>query len=460
MTRPVILIVDDEKGVQTSVQGILEDAGFNALAVATGEDALELLVKKEIPVVLLDVWLPGMDGLQTLEKLRQISPSTIAIMISGHGSIESAVRATKLGAFDFVEKPLSLDKTILVVKNALHQYQLQEENRLLREQIEQKYVMIGDSVPMQALRQQIAFAAPTNGRVLIYGENGTGKELVAHLLHLRSQRSEGAFVEMNCAAIPEELIESELFGHVKGSFTGASEDKEGKFSQADKGTLFLDEVGDMSSKTQAKVLRVLEEQRFTPVGGSGSIKVDVRVIASTNKNLEREIELGNFREDLYYRLNVLPFQIPPLRERREDIGALTTYFLDDFARKYGRKAPVLTPKAMEILENYPWPGNVRELRNIMERIVIMTHQSRIDIYDLPESVLNRTLLTPLEAESESSLQGARERFEREYILQKLVEHKGSVSRAAQALQIERSNLYRKIRQLGIPYSGRENGEPE
>jgi two-component system nitrogen regulation response regulator NtrX len=296
--------------------------------------------------------------------------------------------------------------------------------------------------------------------VLICGENGTGKELVAHLLHLKSQRRDSPFVEMNCAAIPEELIESELFGHVKGSFTGASDDKEGKFAQADTGTLFLDEVGDMSSKTQAKVLRVLEEQRFTPVGGNSAIKVDVRVIASTNKNLEQEIELGRFREDLYYRLNVLPFQIPPLRERSEDIAELTSYFLDDFARKNGRKAPVLTPKAMEILECYPWPGNVRELRNIMERIVIMTHQPRIDIYDLPESILNRTLLTQSGQEEASSLQGARERFEREYILQKLMEYKGNVSRAAQALQIERSNLYRKIRQLGIPYSGRENGETE
>ncbi len=460
MTRPTILIVDDEKGVQTSVQGILEDAGFDSEAVSSGEEALELLLRKEFPVVLLDVWLPGMDGLQALAKLRQIAPETVVIMISGHGSIETAVRATKLGAFDFVEKPLSLDKTILVVKNALHQHQLQDENRLLREQVQQKYVMIGDSVPMQALRQQIAFAAPTNGRVLICGENGTGKELVAHLLHLKSQRRDSPFVEMNCAAIPEELIESELFGHVKGSFTGASDDKEGKFAQADTGTLFLDEVGDMSSKTQAKVLRVLEEQRFTPVGGNSAIKVDVRVIASTNKNLEQEIELGRFREDLYYRLNVLPFQIPPLRERSEDIAELTSYFLDDFARKNGRKAPVLTPKAMEILECYPWPGNVRELRNIMERIVIMTHQPRIDIYDLPESILNRTLLTPSGQEEASSLQGARERFEREYILQKLMEYKGNVSRAAQALQIERSNLYRKIRQLGIPYSGRENGETE
>lgn len=460
MTRPAILIVDDEQGVRTSIRGILEDAGFDSEAVPTGEEALELLLQREFAVVLLDVWLPGMDGLQTLAKLRQIAPTTVVIMISGHGSIETAVRATKLGAFDFVEKPLSLDKTILIVRNALHQRQLQEDNRLLREQIEQKYVMIGDSVPMQALRQQIAFAAPTNGRVLICGENGTGKELVAHLLHIRSQRRDGPFIEMNCAAIPEELIESELFGHMKGSFTGASEDKEGKFAQADGGTLFLDEVGDMSPKTQAKVLRVLEEQRFSPVGGNSSIKVDVRVIASTNKNLEREIELGHFREDLYYRLNVIPFQIPPLRERREDITALTEYFLDDFARKNGRKAPVMTTKAMEILESYPWPGNVRELRNIMERIVIMTHQTRIDIYDLPESILNRTLFQHQEQEQEPSLQGARERFEREFILQKLIEHKGSVSRAAQALQIERSNLYRKIRQLGIPYSGRENGDTE
>jgi two-component system nitrogen regulation response regulator NtrX len=460
MARPAVLIVDDEKGVQTSIQGILEDVGFDAQAVSSAEEAMEILPKRQFPVVLLDVWLPGMDGLQALAQMRRISPDSIVIMISGHGSVETAVRATKLGAYDFVEKPLSLEKTILVVKNALHQHQLQEENRLLREQVEQKYVMIGDSVPMQALRQQIAFAAPTNGRVLIYGENGTGKELVAHLLHLQSPRRDGAFIEMNCAAIPEELIESELFGHVKGSFTGASEDKEGKFAQADGGTLFLDEVGDMSSKTQAKVLRVLEEQRFTPVGGNASVKVDVRVIASTNKNLEREIEIGNFREDLYYRLNVLPFQLPPLRERKEDIPVLTTYFLDDFARKYGRKPPTLTRKAVEVLESYGWPGNVRELRNIMERMVIMTPQARIDLYDLPEPILQRTLSTQAGQETELSLQGARDRFEREFVLQKLVEYKGNVARAAQALRVERSNLYRKLRQLGIPYSGRENGETD
>lgn len=460
MTRASILIIDDEKGVQSSLQGILTDTGFDAQAVSSGEEALALIANREFPVVLLDIWLPGMDGLQTLEQIRRLSPQTSVIMISGHGSIETAVRATKLGAFDFVEKPLSLEKTLLVVKNALHQRQLEEENRLLRQQVEQKYVMIGDSVPMQALRQQIEFAAPTNGRVLIYGENGTGKELVAHLLHLHSQRRDEPFIEMNCAAIPEELIESELFGHVKGSFTGASENKEGKFAQADNGTLFLDEVGDMSSKTQAKVLRVLEEQSFTPVGGNTSVKVDVRVIASTNKNLEREIEQSNFREDLYYRLNVIPFQLPPLRERREDIVPLTMYFLDDFARRYKRKPPTLTHKAVEILESYPWPGNVRELRNIMERFIIMTPQQKIDVFDLPESILRRTLLESSEQEEVASLQAAREKFEREFILMKLADHKGNVSRAAQALGVERSNLYRKMKQLGIPYSGKENGEAE
>jgi two-component system, NtrC family, nitrogen regulation response regulator NtrX len=460
MNRCSVLIVDDEKGVQSSLRGILEDAGFDALAVSSGEEALTLLSARDFPVILLDIWLPGIDGLQVLEQISKVSPLSTVIMISGHGSIETAVRATKLGAFDFVEKPLSLEKTLLVVKNALHQHNLEEQNRLLREQIEQKYVMIGDSVPMQALRQQIEFAAPTNGRVVIFGENGTGKELVAHLLHMRSQRCDNPFVEMNCAAIPEELIESELFGHMKGSFTGASEDKEGKFAQADGGTLFLDEVGDMSSKTQAKVLRVLEEQRFTPVGGAASMKVDVRVIASTNKNLEREIEEGNFREDLYYRLNVIPFQLPSLRERREDITSLARYFLDDFAARYGRKAPTLTRRALDALENYSWPGNVRELRNIMERLIIMTRQQRLDVFDLPESILRRTILATAERGELDSLEDARDRFEREFILQKLAEHKGNVSRAAQALQIERSNLYRKMRQLGIPYSGRENGEGE
>jgi two-component system, NtrC family, nitrogen regulation response regulator NtrX len=460
MIRAAILIVDDERGVQSSLQGILTDVGFEADCVASGEECLALIARKEYAVVLLDIWLPGMDGLQVLEQLRKAAPDTSVIMISGHASIEAAVRATKLGAFDFVEKPLSLEKTLLVVKNALHQRSLEEENRLLREQVENQYVMIGDSIPMQALRQQIEFAAPTDGRILICGENGTGKELVAHLLHLHSLRRDRPFVEMNCAAIPEELIESELFGHVKGSFTGATEDKEGKFAQADGGTLFLDEVGDMSSKTQAKVLRVLEEQRFTPVGSNTSVRVDVRVIASTNKDLEKEIEAGSFREDLYYRLNVIPFQLPPLRERKEDIQELTHYFLEDFARKYARKPPTFTRKALEILEGYPWPGNVRELRNIMERFIIMTPQQRLDVFDLPEAILRRTVLNAAESDGAVSLQDAREKFERAFILQKLLENKGNVARTAQALEMERSSLYRKMRQLDIPYSGRENGDED
>jgi len=324
--------------------------------------------------------------------------------------------------------------------------------------------MIGDSVPMRALRQQIAFAAPTNGRVLICGENGTGKELAAHLIHHNSPRRPSAFVEMNCAAIPEDLIESELFGHAKGAFTGASEDKEGKFALADGGSLFLDEIGDMSRKTQAKVLRVLEEQQFSPVGSNALLKVDVRIIASTNKNLEHEIETGGFREDLYYRINVLPFQIPPLRERTEDIPLLTDHFLEVFSRRYGRKPPGLTRRAREILESYPWPGNVRELKNIMERIVIMTQQPRIDIYDLPEAILNRTIASAPDTKTSlftvPSLYEAKERFEKEFILRKLIECKGGISRAAHDMGIERSNLYRKIKQLDIPFSGRENGESD
>ena len=462
MTPAAVLIVDDEKGVRSSLLGILEDAGFAAEAVASGEDALDIVNRKEFPVMLLDVWLPGIDGLETLDRIRQIAPETVVIMISGHGSIETAVRATRLGAFDFIEKPLSLEKTLLAVGNAMQQYRLQRENLRLRRELERQYVMIGDSVPMRALRQQIAFAAPTNGRVLILGENGTGKELVAHLLHLNSLRRTGAFVEMNCAAIPEDLIESELFGHVRGSFTGAAEDKKGKFEQADGGTLFLDEVGDMSPKTQAKVLRVLEEQQFSPVGSDASLKVDVRIIASTNKDLEHEIETGGFREDLYYRLNVLPFQIPPLRERVEDIPLFTDHFLEEFSRRYGRRPPELSRRAREILESYPWPGNVRELKNIMERIVIMTKHSRIDIYDLPEDILNRTIAAAAETEASlfaiPSLNEAKEKFEKEFILRKLIEHKGGVSAAAQALGIERSNLYRKIKQFDIPWSGRENGE--
>jgi two-component system nitrogen regulation response regulator NtrX len=309
-------------------------------------------------------------------------------MISGHGTIETAVRATKLGAFDFIEKPLSLEKIIVLVRNAIQQRRLAEENQLLRSELGHRYQVIGESVPMKALRQQIAVTAPTNGRVLIYGESGTGKELVARALHAASLRNKGPFVEVNCAAIPEELIESEIFGHIKGSFTGATDDKTGKFKKADGGTLFLDEIGDMSLRTQSKVLRVLEEQRFEPVGSNQTLTVDVRVLAATNKNLEQEIARGAFRQDLFYRLNVIPFFVPPLRDRREDIPSLSRYFLGEFSSAYGKKTRELSDTAMEILLRYPWPGNVRELRNLVERLVIVCPQARIEPHHLPPELFD------------------------------------------------------------------------
>src|SRR5207302_4063569 len=344
-----ILVVDDESGIRQSLTSILEEEGYRVEAVGSGEECLATVAARPFDLILLDVWLPGMDGLVTLERLQQSVPAPMVVMISGHGNIETAVRATKLGAFDFVEKPLSIEKTILVVKTALEYLRLEEENRGLRAELEQRCQVIGESVPMKALRQQIALAAPTNGRVLIYGESGTGKELVARALHSASLRRDRPLVEVNCAAIPEELIESELFGHLKGSFTGASEDKVGKFQKADMGTLFLDEVGDMSLKTQSKVLRVLEEQRFEPVGSNQAVDVDVRVIAATNKTLEGEIARGAFREDLFYRLNVIPFYVSPLRERIEDLPILARYFLAEFSGAYGRKVKELSEGALDVL---------------------------------------------------------------------------------------------------------------
>ncbi|MBZ5565718.1 MAG: sigma-54 dependent transcriptional regulator, partial [Acidobacteriia bacterium] len=372
-----VLIVDDEPGIRESLTDVLEDEGYRVSSVESAEACLDFLGKNKCDLVLLDIWLPGMDGIQALEKIQALENPPIVIMISGHGTIETAVRSTKLGAFDFIEKPLTLEKTLLTLKHAVERLQLERQNRQLREELQGQYRIIGESVPMKALRQQIALAAPTNGRVLVYGESGTGKELVAHALHNTSQRAEQSFVEVNCAAIPEELIESELFGHVKGSFTGALEDKVGKFEQAHSGTLFLDEIGDMSLRTQSKVLRVIEEQRFTPVGSGNSITVDVRVIAATNKHLDEEIQKGNFREDLFYRLNVIPFFVPPLREHPEDIPALGNYFLAEFARAYGRRPKHFSESALEALLQYRWPGNVRELRNLVERVVIMVPGERI-----------------------------------------------------------------------------------
>ena len=447
-----ILVVDDEPGIRESLSGVLEDEGFHADAADTGEACLDALAKTPYELVLLDIWLPGMDGLQTLERIEEIPEADrpSVVVISGHGSVEAAVKATKLGAFDFLEKPLTIQKVVVVVKNALSQRRMQRQIWSLRDAAGHSQRIIGESVSMRALRQQLTLMAPTNGRVLIFGESGTGKELVAQAIHAMSERASEAFIEVNCAAIPEELIESELFGHRKGSFTGASEDKVGKLQKADGGTLFLDEIADMSLKTQAKVLRALEEQRFEPVGAHESIQVDARVIAATNKNLEVEIERGNFREDLFYRLNVIPFYVPPLRDRVEDIPLLADYFLSEFTKEYGRKAKELTPEAYELLREYHWPGNVRELRNLMERIVIMNPQVRVDARHIPLNVIpSRKSLAERAIDNFSSLQEFREAAERDYILKKLDETKGNVSRAADLLGLERSNLYRKMKSLGI-----------
>jgi two-component system nitrogen regulation response regulator NtrX len=443
-----ILIVDDEASIRQSLQGVLEDEGFSASVAESGEACLESLQKHTADIVLLDVWLPGMDGLETLEKIRGMDNAPEVVMISGHGTIETAVRATKLGAFDFLEKPLSIERTLVVIKNALDAKRLRDENRELKRQLIPKSAVVGNSVPMKALRQQIQIMAPTSGRVLIYGESGTGKELVAHAIHAQSLRKDEMFVEVNCAAIPEDLIESELFGHIKGSFPGATAHKEGTFQKADGGTLFLDEIGDMSLKTQAKVLRTLDEQRFIPVGGDEPITVDVRVIASTNKDLEEEISKGNFREDLFYRLNVIPFSVPALRERKEDLPLLARHFLKEFSAAYGGRPREITDDAVDTLMRYSWPGNVRELRNVIERIVIMNPTTlRFDRKHLPPLVHRDG---GRRAGSEfSTLHQARAAYERDYILKKLDENHGNVSRTAEVLGLERSHLYRKMKALGI-----------
>jgi two-component system nitrogen regulation response regulator NtrX len=449
MKQRRILVVDDEPGIRQSLSGILEDEGYAVEAVASGEACLAALPGAGFELVLLDIWLPGVDGMEVLARIQEIpfGERPVVVVISGHGSIEAAVKATKLGAFDFLEKPLSIQKVTVVVKNGLERRSLSIENSRLKGDSGARWRIIGESVPMKALRQQLTLMAGTNGRVLIYGESGTGKELVAHALHSLSPRAAEPFVEVNCAAIPEELIESELFGHNKGSFAGAQEAKIGKFQKADAGTLFLDEVGDMSLRTQSKVLRVIEEQRFEPVGASESVQVDVRVVASTNKNLDDEIEHGNFREDLFYRLNVIPFNVPPLRDRREDIPLLAEHFLREFTTAYGRKPKELTPEAFKVLAEYHWPGNVRELKNLIERIVILNPQVRVDARHIP---LNPSKRQPDRSlDRFGSLQEVREAAEREYILKKLEETSGNVTRTAELLGLERSNLYRKMKTLGI-----------
>ena len=443
-----ILVVDDERDIRESLRGILEEEGYHVLLAESGEAGLEQLKKKNCELVLLDIWLKGMDGLDALERIKQIENGPEVIMISGHGTIETAVKATKLGAFDFLEKPLSLEKTLILIKNALDAHRLRRENSEFKKQVQARSVIVGESIPIKALRQQISVMAPTNGRVLIYGESGTGKELVALAIHAHSLRKDNLFVEVNCAAIPEDWIESELFGHRKGALPGAAGDKEGKFEKADGGTLFLDEVGDMSLKTQSKVLRALDEQRFTRVGDDEPTTVDVRVIAATNKDLEEEISKGNFREDLFYRLNVIPFYVPPLRERKEDIPMLTTHFLKEFSAAYSRRPKEITADAVDTLMRYSWPGNVRELRNLIERVVIMNPTvPKIERKHLPP-LLSRQGPSRTGA-GFSTLHQARAAYERDYILKKLDENHGNVTRAAEVLGLERSHLYRKMKALGI-----------
>ena len=444
-----ILVVDDEPGIRQSLSGVLEDEGYAVETAESGEAALAALPGGEFELVLLDIWLPGIDGMEVLARIQEIpfGERPVVVVISGHGSIEAAVKATKLGAFDFLEKPLSIEKVSVVVKNSLAHRNLELENSRLKADTGARYRIIGESVPMKALRQQLSLMAGTNGRVLIYGESGTGKELVAHAIHALSPRAGQPFVEVNCAAIPEELIESEMFGHIKGSFASAHESKVGKFQKADGGTLFLDEVGDMSLRTQSKVLRALEEQRFEPLGAGEFVTVDVRVVASTNKNLEEEIESGNFREDLFYRLNVIPFFVPPLRDRREDIPLLADHFLREFTTAYGRKPKELTDEAYQVLKEHHWPGNVRELKNLIERIVILNPQVSVDARHIPLQAVRRQPDRPLDRFGR--LQEVREAAEREYLLKKLEETNGNVTRTAELLGLERSNLYRKMKTLGI-----------
>ncbi len=448
---PSILVVDDEPGVRSSVSGVLKDEGFDVDAVGTGEECLEQANSNAYDVIVLDIWLPGLDGLTTLQRLREREIDSQVVIISGHGNIESAVRAIKMGAFDFIEKPLSLEKTVLVVRNALRQRDLEAENRVLRAKVDrqQNYTMVGDSPAMAHLREQVALAAPTNGRVLILGDNGTGKELVARLIHQSSRRKNGPFIEVNCAAIPEELIESELFGHVRGAFTGAVADKPGRFEQANTGTIFLDEIADMSLKTQAKVLRVLQEQVMERVGGTQRIKVDVRVVAATNKDLVEEIRAGRFREDLYFRLNVIPIFVPALRDRQDDIPQLADYFMALLATEYGRRPKRMAPEAAARLRQYAWPGNVRELRNVIERLIIMVQGDAITAQDLGFLGRDGVPDAPAAHGPARPLSEARDQFEKDYILQTLAAQQGNMSRTAEVLGVERSNLYKKLRAFGV-----------
>jgi two-component system nitrogen regulation response regulator NtrX len=454
MPTDTILIVDDEESIRKSLKDILGDEGYEVATAASGREALDVLAEAQPALALLDIAMPDMDGIETLRRFKEARPDMQVVMITGHGTIDTAVQTTKMGAYDFLQKPLSLERVSLAVKHGLEEYRLRQENETLKKSIERRFELVGESAAIRSLKQQIALAGPTNGWVLIHGESGSGKELVARAIHKASKRAAGPFVEVNCAAIPQELIESELFGHEKGSFTGATGMKRGKFELADRGTIFLDEIADMSLATQAKVLRVLEGQDFQRVGGTKTIKTDVRVVAASNKDLAGEIRKGSFREDLFYRLNVVPLEVPPLRERKDDIPLLVRHFLREFAADYGQKPKTVDAAALDLFIRYPWKGNVRELRNFMERMMIMVPGAAITAGDVPPPV-SRPLTGRPSTDAlgglgaYATLKEARAAFEKEFIIRKLKENHGNISKTADEIDVERSNLHRKIKALGI-----------
>ncbi len=450
---PSILIVDDEPSILQSLGGLLSDEGFEVKTAANGYEALKIVDTESPDLVLLDIWMPGIDGIETLKEIKKNNPHIQVIIISGHGTIETAVKATKLGAFDLIEKPLSIDKVIVAINNALNFRRLEEENKYLRKKTLEKHSITGNSPPIQELKKQIAVAAPTEAWVLITGENGTGKELVARTIHQLSSRVDYPLIDVHCASIPEELIESELFGQEKGAFAESSTKKIGKFELANKGTIFLDEIGDMSLKSQSKILRVLQEQQFQRVGGSRTLSIDVRVIASSNKDLEKEIEKGTFREDIYYRLNVIPIEVPPLRNRVEDIPQLMEIFFDECAKQNRSKKKVVTQNILDLLSKYSWPGNVRELKNLVERLAIMTDKDVIDEYDLPSPYHPKGKDDATSAETQlflsNSIKEAKEMFEREFIKRKMIQHSNNVASTAKAIGVQRNYLYKKLKKLNL-----------
>jgi len=467
--KPRILVIDDESAIRDSLRMILEYENYEFSGAASGADGLAQIKRDPPDMVVLDIKMPGTNGLETLAEIRRMDESVPVAMISGHGTITDAMQATRLGAFDFIEKPFTSERVLVTVEKGLELRSLRRENRELKLAMEAKYEIVGNSTSLRKVLEAVQRAAPTNATVMLLGESGVGKELVARTIHRNSPRAGQRFIQVNCAAIPEELIESELFGHEKGSFTGATEKQIGKFEQADRGTIFLDEVGDMSAKTQAKVLRVLQEQEVERLGSARTIKVDVRVIAATNKNLEDAIARGEFREDLYFRLNVIPILVPPLRDRREDMPALVQHFAKLTSEEHNLKPKRFEPRAMEVLQRYRWRGNIRELRNTVERVMIMAPGDLIRVEDLPAEIRGDSAARPMASEAAAPVQSTaaaaapsssptpaagtlrefKEAAERAFLVEKLRENNWNISKTAEALDTPRSNLYKKLEQYGI-----------